>query len=455
MPKRPLSAYNIFFRKERQVLLGQDAEKHVITDQSRRKHRKTHGKIGFAEMARLVALRWSKLDTTTKQGFEEQANLEKARYFQLLEVWKQAQESDPTEEPTETTEYMEDEPIIREGRQSDRGRQVARPMEASPRLPQQQALPQTVSQPETAQFSTMFQREDDYINEPRFHSRNAYFSAFNASLPANFGGNAPITAMRGRASLPGYLPSHYGDNAPYTMPQGRASLSGGPPDAYRVPPRAHNPRLDSGVWPPQAASTGFGEDPFYSQAQHCENDRIREMEEMYRIHLAEAALLRERLGLRGDTGTDIDHLRQQPGAYPGRMQIQARRASNIPGGMTDTGKDIDPLRQQPVAYPGRMQMQARRASDTPGGMSDTGTAIDHLRQQRGAYPGLMQMQASRASDAPGGMLDTDRGQANMAEMLIIERAQAARRADMMALQRVLENERILRQEEELRQRRGL
>jgi hypothetical protein len=54
------------------------------------------------------------------------------------------------------------------------------------------------------------------------------------------------------------------------------------------------------------------------------------------------------------------------------------------------------------------------------------------------------------------MIDTDRGQAhNMTEMLIIERAQAARRADMMALQRVLDNERVLRQEEELRQRRGL
>jgi hypothetical protein len=424
MPKRPLSAYNIFFRKERQVLLGEDlASAHVITDQSRRKHRKTHGKIGFAEMAKLVGQRWKKLDTTTKQGFEEQANREKARYFEHLDVWKKSQE-DLTEEPTETTEYMGDEPIIRQVRlgddesQADRGIQAAMPTEA--RLPQPQAVPQALPQADTAHFPTMFQREEDYTNEPRFHGRNAYFPALNASLPANFGGNDPLPTMRGRASLPGNLPSHYGDSSPYARAQSRASLSGGPADAYRAPPWAHNPQLDSGIWSPQVASAGFGGDPFYSQAQHLENERVREMEEMYRMHLAEAALLREQLAQHGDTGTAIDHLRQQPGAYPGLMQLQARRAY-----------------------------------DAPGDMMDTGTALDYLRQQPGAYLGLMQMQARRVSDTPGDTIDMDRGQANMTEMLIIERAQAARRADMMALQRVLDNERVLRQEEELRQRRGL
>jgi hypothetical protein len=425
MPKRPLSAYNIFFRKERQVLLGEDlASAHVITDQSRRKHRKTHGKIGFAEMAKLVGQRWKKLDTTTKQGFEEQANREKVRYFEHLEVWKKAQEEeDRTEEPTETAEYMGDEPIIRQVRlrddesQADREIQAATPVDA--RLPQRRALMRALPQEETAHFPTIFQREEDYTNEPRFHGRNAYFPALNVSLPANLGGNAPLPTMRGRASLPGNLPSHFGDSSPYARAQGRASLSGGPADAHRAPPRAHNP-LDGRSWPPQVASAGFGGDPFYSRAQNFENERVREMEEMYRMHLAEAALLREQLAQRGNTGTALDHLRQQSGAYPGRMQ-----------------------------------MQARRASDAPSDMMDTGTALEHLRQLPGAYPGLMQMQASHASDAPGDMIDMGRGQAHMTEMLIIERAQAVRRADIMALQRVLDNERVLRQEEELQQRRGL
>jgi hypothetical protein len=265
MPKRPLSAYNIFFSKERKILLGEDlASAHAITDQSRRKHRKTHGKIGFAEMAKLVGQRWKKLDTTTKQGFEEQATREKARYFEHLEIWKKAQEEeDRTEEPTETTEYMGDEPIIRQVKlkddesQADRRIQATMPIEA--RLPQRQALPRALPQAETAHFPTIFQREEEYTNEPRFRGRNAYFPALNASLPANFGSNDPLPTIRGRASLPGNLPSHYGDRSLslYARAQSRASLSGGPPDAYRVPPRAHNPQLDGGIWPTQAASAGF------------------------------------------------------------------------------------------------------------------------------------------------------------------------------------------------------
>jgi hypothetical protein len=399
MPKRPLSAYNIFFRKERQVLLGEDlALEFEITDQTRRKHRKTHGKIGFAEMAKLVGQRWKKLDTTTKQGFEEQANGEKERYVEHLEVWKKAQEEDPTEEPTETTECMGDEPIIS---QADRGIMRPTPMEAS--LPKPQALPQA----ETAHFPTIFQREEDYTNEPRFHGRNAYLPTMNASLPGNFGGNAPISTILGRASLPGNLPSHYGDSTPY--------------------PRA----------------------------QHFENERLREMEEMYRMHLAEAAILRERLSQRRDTGTTIDYPRQQPSAYPSLMRMQARRASSAPRDMMDTGTTIDHLRQQPSAYPGLMQIQARRASSAPRDMMDTGTTIDHLRQQLSAYPSLSQTQARRGSDSPGDTMGMDRGQAHMADLLIIERAQAARQAYMIALQRVLDNQRVLREEEELRKRRGL
>jgi hypothetical protein len=482
MPKRPLSAYNIFFRKERQVLLGEDlALEFEITDQTRRKHRKTHGKIGFAEMAKLVGQRWKKLDTTTKQGFEEQANHEKERYVEHLKVWKKAQQEDPTEEPTETTECMGDEPIIS---QADRG--ICRPTLMEARLPKPQALPQA----ETAHFPTIFQREQEYTNEPRFHGRNAYLPTMNASLPASFEGNAPISTIWDRASLPGNLPSHYGDSTPYARTQGRASLSGGPTDTYQVPPRAHNSRPGGGIWPPQPASATLGRDPFYSQAQNSENERVCEMEEMYRMHLAEAAILREQLGQRGETGTAIDHLQQQPSTYPGLMEMQARRASSAPRDLIDTGTTIDNLQQQPSAYPGLMQRQARRASSVSRDMMNTGTTIDHLRQQLSAYPSLMQMharrdssvprdmmntgttidhlrqqlsaypsqsqtQASHSSDSPGGTMDMGCDQAHMAELLIIERAQAARRAEMIALQRALDNQRVLRQEEELRKRHGL
>jgi len=90
MPKRPLSAYNIFFRLQRQQLLGEEVAKEFeITDQSKRKHRKTHGKIGFAEMARLISEKWKTLGESKRQSFVDQAKVEKERYDKELFEWKQ------------------------------------------------------------------------------------------------------------------------------------------------------------------------------------------------------------------------------------------------------------------------------------------------------------------------------------------------------------------------------
>ena len=45
-PTRPLSAYNLFFRKERALMLG-DAAPPTLEKGQKRVHRKTHGKIGM------------------------------------------------------------------------------------------------------------------------------------------------------------------------------------------------------------------------------------------------------------------------------------------------------------------------------------------------------------------------------------------------------------------------
>jgi hypothetical protein len=89
MPKRPLSAYNIFFREERQEILGEEvAREFEITDQSKRKHRKTHGKVGFADMARMISLKWKDLSDDRKQPFIERAEKEKQKYLEEVEEWK-------------------------------------------------------------------------------------------------------------------------------------------------------------------------------------------------------------------------------------------------------------------------------------------------------------------------------------------------------------------------------
>lgn len=89
MPKRPLSAYNIFFRVERQRILGEGLSKeYEITDQSKRKHRKTHGKVGFAEMAQKISTKWKSMPSSERQPFEQEAHIEKQRYNHEVKQWR-------------------------------------------------------------------------------------------------------------------------------------------------------------------------------------------------------------------------------------------------------------------------------------------------------------------------------------------------------------------------------
>jgi hypothetical protein len=96
-PKRPLSAYNLFFQHERNNILaalpGDDAamDDGLTEEQRRRKHRKTHGKIGFADLARSIADKWKNIEPTARSVFEARADIEKQRYKKELEAWKLTQ----------------------------------------------------------------------------------------------------------------------------------------------------------------------------------------------------------------------------------------------------------------------------------------------------------------------------------------------------------------------------
>ena len=74
-PKRPLSGYNLFFQDERvrllEVLPGRPDGK---------KPRRSHGKLGFKDMATIIGQRWRELDTQTKRFYENLAKEEKVRY---------------------------------------------------------------------------------------------------------------------------------------------------------------------------------------------------------------------------------------------------------------------------------------------------------------------------------------------------------------------------------------
>jgi hypothetical protein len=93
-PNRPLSAYNLFFRSERAQMLGDDAPTPAQETLKKRVHCKTHGKIGFADMARNIGARWKALDPALKKRFVDQAQKEKERYAAELATWKTKQKDE-------------------------------------------------------------------------------------------------------------------------------------------------------------------------------------------------------------------------------------------------------------------------------------------------------------------------------------------------------------------------
>lgn len=93
-PKRPLSAYNYFFRSERARLVGVDLDLKEIADvhnRKKRRHRKTHGKMGFREMANKVGERWRTLSDDEKAPFIKMFEDDRTRYKNELKVWNELQ----------------------------------------------------------------------------------------------------------------------------------------------------------------------------------------------------------------------------------------------------------------------------------------------------------------------------------------------------------------------------
>jgi len=87
-PKRPLTAYNYFFKSERARLLGYDEDELDSQQKKKRKHRKTHGMIGFKELAHHVGETWKNLDSASKAIYQRKFEEDRKRYQQELQVWE-------------------------------------------------------------------------------------------------------------------------------------------------------------------------------------------------------------------------------------------------------------------------------------------------------------------------------------------------------------------------------
>lgn len=84
-PKRPLTAYNIFFREERQRLLE------TLPVCTNVKSKKAHGKISFPDLARKISRAWKDISPASKVYYCELACQDKVRYYREMEEWRVAE----------------------------------------------------------------------------------------------------------------------------------------------------------------------------------------------------------------------------------------------------------------------------------------------------------------------------------------------------------------------------
>ena len=101
MPRRPLSAYNIFFRAER-------AKMFEVTPGSVSSHELPSGKIGFEVLAKTIGKKWRELPLDELAVYKAQADTDMHRYQQEMEDYRQNLAKRKNTAPSVPREEQED-----------------------------------------------------------------------------------------------------------------------------------------------------------------------------------------------------------------------------------------------------------------------------------------------------------------------------------------------------------
>jgi len=91
-PKRALTAYNLFFKEQRQLILDDCRSPQVpfhsngskLGKRMRNSRENSSTRIGFADMGKIIGQRWQELDRDLRRRYEARAEAEKRRYQEEL-----------------------------------------------------------------------------------------------------------------------------------------------------------------------------------------------------------------------------------------------------------------------------------------------------------------------------------------------------------------------------------
>jgi len=185
-PKRPLSAYNFFFKEERAkivaVVLNEKGRDHdpELTDEEIVKLKKESGKVNFEEMGKLIGHRWRDVSEERKEVCDELAEHDKERYRIEMEKYNEKKEEMHKNKKYAETQYAQ--MAAAQGQQQRHRHPSMMPPPSMMRYPEMQASygagpPMGYAQPHP--YPMEHQSAIQYSYRPHYSLMNMMAGAYN------------------------------------------------------------------------------------------------------------------------------------------------------------------------------------------------------------------------------------------------------------------------------------